>query len=98
MVFKNFGLLHVGFFKSSSSSLAHTARFSSLRTKIFVAEDEDFCRWRRKLAVCGNTYKRFLSLATTFIIKYARNSFSSLTTEDKISVASDKNRAVCARL
>ena len=24
--------------------------------------------------------------------------FSSLTTEDKISVASDKNRAVCARL
>ena len=27
----------------------------------------------------------------------ARNSFSSLTTEDKISVTSDKNRAVCAR-
>ena len=25
-------------------SLAHTARFSSLRTKILVAEDEDFCR------------------------------------------------------
>ena len=29
---------------------------------------------------------------------YARKSFSSLTTEDKISVASDENRAVCARL
>ena len=39
-----------------------------------------------------------MSLATIFNIKHARNSFSSLTTEDKIFVASDKNRAVCARL
>ena len=46
----------------------------------------------------GNTCKRFLSLTTIFNIKHARNSFSSLTTEDKTSVASDKNRAVCARL
>ena len=72
-------------------SLAHTARFSLLRTKIFVAGDEN-------VPCAGNTYKRFLSLTTSFNIKYARNSFSSLTTEDKISVASDKNRAVCARL
>ena len=66
-------------------------RFLSLRTKVFVAGDEN-------LLCAGNTYKRFLSLTTIFIIKYARNSFSSLTTEDKISVASDKNRVVCARL
>ena len=72
-------------------SLAHTARFSSLRTKIIVAGDEN-------LLCAGNTCKRFLSLTTIFNIKYARNSFSSLTTEDKISVASDKNRAVSARL
>ena len=25
----------------------------SAHSPIFVAEDEDFCRWRRKLAVCG---------------------------------------------
>ena len=71
--------------------LAHTARFSSLRTKIFVAGDEN-------LLCSRNTYKRFLSLTTIFNINYARSLFSSLTTEDKISVASDKNRAVCARL
>ena len=46
----------------------------------------------------GNTYKRFLSLTTIVNIKHARNSFSSLTTENKISVASEKNHAVCARL
>ena len=72
-------------------SLAHKARFSSLRTKIFVAGDEN-------LLCAGNTYKRFLSLTMIFNIKYAGKSSSSLTTEDKISVASDKNRAVCARL
>ena len=33
-----------------------------------------------------------------FNIKHARNSFSSLTTADKIFVANDRNRAVCARL
>ena len=71
--------------------LAHTARSSSLRTKIFVAGDEN-------LLCAGNIYKRFLSLTTIFNIKYARNSFSSLTTVNKISVASDKNRALCARL
>ena len=69
---------------------AQSTIFSSLRTKIFVAGDEN-------LLFAGNTYKRLLSLTTIFNIKYARNLFSSLTTEDKISVASDKNRAVCAR-
>ena len=72
-------------------SLAHTARFLSLRTKIFVAGDEN-------LLCAGNKHERFLSLTTIFNIKHARNSFSSLTTEDKIFVASDKNLAVCARL
>jgi len=72
-------------------SLVHAAQFSSLRTKIFVADDEN-------LLCARNTYKRFLSLTTIFNIKYARNSFSLLTTEDKISVASDKNLAVGARL
>jgi len=65
-------------------SLAHTARFLSLKTKTFVAGDEN-------LLCAGNTYKRFLSTN-------ARNSFSSLTTEDKISVTSDKYPVVCARL
>ena len=58
---------------------------------MFVAGDET-------LLCAGNTYKRFLSLTTIFNIKHARHSFSSLMTEDKISVASDKNCAVCARL
>ena len=62
-----------------------------MRTKIFVAGDKN-------LLYAGNIYKRFLSLTTIFNINSARNYFSSLTTEDKISVASDKNRAVCARL
>ena len=44
------------------------------------------------------THTKDLLLTMVFNIKYARNSFSSLTTEDKISVANDKNRAVCARL
>ena len=79
------------FYQFLSISLAHTARFSSLSTKIFVTGDEN-------LLCAGNKYKRFLSLTTIFNIKYAGTSFSSLTTEDKISVASDKNRAVCARL
>ena len=72
-------------------SLAHTARFLSLRTKIFVAGDEN-------LLCARNKHQRFLSLTTTFNIKHARNSFLSLTTEDKIFVASDKNCVVCARL
>ena len=72
-------------------SLAHTARFSSLRTKNFVAGDEN-------LLCVGNTYNRFFSLKMILNIKYGRNSFSSLTTEDKISVPSDKNCAVCAGL
>ena len=59
--------------------------------RIFVTADEN-------LLCTRNTYKRFLSLTTIFNIKYARECFSSLTTEDKISIASDKNRAVCARL
>ena len=63
----------------------------ALRTKIFVNGDENFL-------FAGNTYTRFLSLTTIFNIRYARDSFSSLTTEEKISVARDKNRAVCARL
>ena len=58
--------------------------------KIFVAGDEN-------LLCAGNTYKRFLSLTSILNIKCARNSFSSLTIEEKISVASDKDRAVCAR-
>ena len=58
---------------------------------VFVAGDENLLR-------VGNTDRRFLSLTAIFSIKYATNSFSSLTTEDKISVASDKNRAVCPRL
>ena len=69
--------------KNPSVSLAHTARFLSLRTKTLVAGDVN-------LLCAGNTYKRFLSLTTIFNIKYVRNSFSSLMTEDKISVASDK--------
>ena len=63
----------------------------SLRTKIFVACDEN-------LLCAGNKHQRFLSLRAIFNIEHARNSFSLLTTEDKIFVASDKNRAVCARL
>ena len=53
------------FFESGNLglSLAQTARFLSLRAKIFVAGDENL-----------------------------------LCAEDKISVASDKNRDVCARL
>ena len=86
--------------------LALTARFSSLRTKIFVAEDEDSRRRGRRFSSLATKTccvreahtKDFLSLTTIFNIKYAGNSFSSLTTEDKISVPSDKNRAVCARL
>ena len=69
---------------------AHSTTFV-LRRKIFVAGDEN-------VLCVGSTYKRFLSLTTIFNIKHARSSFSSLTTEDKIFVASDKNRAVCARL
>ena len=69
----------------------HTARFLSLRTKIFVTGDEN-------LLCAGNKHQRFLSLTTIFNIKHARISFSSLTTEDKIFVVSDKNHAVCARL
>ena len=38
-------------------SLVHAAQFSSLRTKIFVADDEN-------LLCARNTYKRFLSLTT----------------------------------
>ena len=72
-------------------SLAHTARFLSLRTKIFVAGDENLLCERNK-------HQRFLSLTAIFNIKHARNYFSSLTTGDKIFVASDKNRTVCARL
>ena len=63
----------------------------SLRTKIFVAGDKN-------LLCAGNTYQRYLSLTTIFNVKHSRNSFSSLTTDDKIFVASDKSRAVCARL
>jgi len=63
-------------------SLALTARFSSLATNTCCVQE---------------THKRFLSLTTIFSIQYARNSFSSLKTEDKISFASDKSRAVCAR-
>ena len=70
----------------------------SLRTKIFVAEDEDFVAGGENLLCAGNIYQRFLPLTTIFSIKHARISFSSLTTEDKIFVAYDKNRAVCARL
>ena len=66
----------------------HAARFSLLRTKIFIVGDEN-------LLCAGNTYIRFFRTA---ISNFARNSFSSLTTEDKIAVASDKNRAMCARL
>ena len=69
----------------------HIARFLSLKTKIFFAGDEN--------SLCaGSTYQRFLSLTTIFHIEHARNVFSSLTTKVKISVAKDKNRAVCARL
>ena len=39
-----------------------------------------------------------MSLTTIFNITHAGNYFSSLTTKDKIFVASDKNRAVCVRL
>ena len=53
----------------------------STHSTMFVAEDEDFCRWRRIL-VCAE--------ATIFNIKYDRTSFSSLTTEDKISVTALK--------
>ena len=62
-----------------------------LRTKIFVAGDEN-------LLCAKNTYQRFLSLTKVFNIKHASDSFLLLTTEGKIFVASDKNRAVCARL
>ena len=58
--------------------------------EIFVSADEN-------LLCVGNTDQKFLSLTTIFNIKNARNSFSSLTTDDKIFVTSDKNRTVCAR-
>ena len=70
----------------------------SAHSTIFVAEDEDFVAGDENLLCVVNTYKRFLSLTTIFNIKYARPSFSSLTTEDNIFFASDTNRAVCARL
>ena len=69
----------------------YTARFLSLRTKIFVAGDEN-------LLCAGNKYQRFLSLTTILNIKDARNLFSSLTTKDKIFVTSDKSCTLCARL
>ena len=46
----------------------------------------------------GNRYQRFLSLTTIFNVKHARNAFSSLTTEEKIFVATDKNRAFFIRI
>ena len=58
-------------------SVAHTAQFLSMRMKIFVAGDEN-------LLCEGNKHQRFLLLTTIFNIQHARNSFSSLTTEDKI--------------
>ena len=76
-------ILRIHAFPRVSYSLVDTARFLSLRTKIFVAGDEN-------LLCAGNTYKRLSSLTTIFNIIYARNYFSSLTTEGKISVASEK--------
>ena len=67
----------------------------SAHSTIYVAEDEDMCE---NLLCAGNKHQRFLSLTTIFNIKHAINSFPSLTTEDKLFVASDKNRAVCPRL
>ena len=72
-----------------------TLKPSAHRT-IFVTGNRDlvFCHQRRKrissifdIEDCRQRQKSFIS-----------NMFSSLTTEDKTSVASDKNRAVCARL
>ena len=51
-----------------------------------------------KTCCVRETYKRVLTLMTIFSIKCARDSFSLLTTEDKISVAGEKNRALCVRL
>ena len=62
-----------------SLSLAHTARFLSLATKIFVSGDEN-------LLCAGNTYQRFLSLATIFDIKHARYFSLSLTIDYRIMI------------
>ena len=84
--------------KVCTINLAHTARFLSLRSKILSLRTKIFVAGDENLLCAGNTYKRFLSLTTIFNMKYTGNSFSSLTTEDTVCVASDKNRAVCARL
>ena len=89
-------LIAINFYLHSNITVQMAPLESGAHSTIFVAEDEDFCRWRRKCAVCWKHIQK------TFVadddLQYARHSFSSLTTEDKISVASEKNRAVCARL
>ena len=70
----------------------------SAHSTIFVAEDEDFVAGEENLLCAGNKHQQFLSLTTIFNIKHTRNHFSSLITKDKIFVASNKNRAVRARL
>ena len=74
-------------------SLAHTARFLSLKVKIFVVGV-------KSLLYAGNKRQRFLSLTTIFNIKHARNSFSSLTTETRslLPANAGNKRVVCARL
>ena len=61
----------------------HASKYLLLRKNI-VAGDEN-------LLCAGNTYQRLVSLTTIFNAKHAM-------IEDKIFVACDRNRAVCARL
>ena len=69
----------------------------SAHSTIFVAEDEDFCHWQRKLAVCGKHVKDFCRRRRSSISNMLEIFFVA-DDRSKISVASDKNRAVCARL
>ena len=68
-----------------------TARLLSLKTNFFVTGDENSY-------VCSKNISKIFSLKTIFNIEHARNGLSSLTTKDKIFVASDNNCVVCARL
>ena len=62
----------------------------SVHSKIFVAEVDDFGRWRRELAVCGKQASTILTLTMIFNIKHVRSSFSSLTRAEQIFVAATK--------
>ena len=59
----------------------------SAHSTIFVAEDEDFCRWRRKLAVCGKHIQNMIFVAGNRDLVFCRQRrkriFSMYDIEDR---------------